>query len=130
MKPPRKSRLCLAMVVVIGAAVTLTLTLYALRTNINLFYTPREILDVKGEAHQLPHVGQRLRSGGDVEVGRTGANGCVSDANATPEVQSGGSAPGAGMFSELRNFPLCLGAGLAWLLSVYPLWAPADRMRA
>lgn len=67
MNPRRKSRLYLAMVVVIGAVVTLTL--YALRANIDLFYTPSEILGGKGEAHQLPHIGQRLRIGGLVMPG-------------------------------------------------------------
>ncbi|AHF76351.1 Cytochrome c biogenesis protein [Sodalis praecaptivus] len=69
MNPRRKSRLYLAMVVVFGAAVTLALTLYALRANIDLFYTPSEILGGKGEDHQLPHVGQRLRIGGMVMPG-------------------------------------------------------------
>lgn len=55
------------MVVVTGAAVTLTL--YALRANIDLFYTPSEILGGKGETHQLPHLGQRLRIGGLVMPG-------------------------------------------------------------
>ena len=45
------------------------MTLYALRANIDLFYTPSEILGGKGEARQLPHVGQRLRIGGLVMPG-------------------------------------------------------------
>jgi cytochrome c-type biogenesis protein CcmE len=37
--PRRKSRLYLAIVVLIGVALTATLMLYALRSNIDLFYT-------------------------------------------------------------------------------------------
>ena len=40
MNPRRKSRLYLAIVVLLGLAVTITLVLYALRSNIDLFYTP------------------------------------------------------------------------------------------
>ncbi|MDN6450070.1 MAG: cytochrome c biogenesis protein CcmE, partial [Enterobacterales bacterium] len=39
MNPRRKSRLYLAIVVLLGLAVTITLVLYALRSNIDLFYT-------------------------------------------------------------------------------------------
>ncbi len=38
--------------------------LYALRANIDLFYTPGEILYGKRETQQLPAAGQRLRVGG------------------------------------------------------------------
>lgn len=41
MNPRRKSRLYLAMVVLIGIGLTTTLVLYALRANIDLFYTWR-----------------------------------------------------------------------------------------
>ncbi|WP_416260533.1 cytochrome c maturation protein CcmE [Gibbsiella quercinecans] len=69
MNPRRKSRLYLALVVLIGVALTSTLVLYALRSNIDLFYTPGEILLGKGESHQKPYVGQRLRIGGMVMPG-------------------------------------------------------------
>ena len=67
--PRRKSRLYLAIVVLIGIALTATLMLYALRSNIDLFYTPGEILQGKGENHEKPEVGQRLRIGGMVMPG-------------------------------------------------------------
>ena len=53
----------------IGIALTATLMLYALRSNIDLFYTPGEILQGKGENHEKPEVGQRLRIGGMVMPG-------------------------------------------------------------
>ncbi|EBS2233231.1 cytochrome c maturation protein CcmE, partial [Salmonella enterica subsp. enterica serovar Middlesbrough] len=52
-----------------GLALTTALVLYALRANIDLFYTPGEILYGKRETQQLPAVGQRLRVGGMVMPG-------------------------------------------------------------
>ncbi|MFC0225301.1 cytochrome c maturation protein CcmE [Serratia aquatilis] len=69
MNPRRKNRLYLALVVLIGIGLTATLLLYALRSNIDLFYTPTEILQGKGENHEKPQVGQRLRIGGMVMPG-------------------------------------------------------------
>ncbi|MBC3251733.1 MAG: cytochrome c maturation protein CcmE [Pseudomonadota bacterium] len=69
MNPRRKSRLYLVIVVLIGVVLTATLMLYALRSNIDLFYTPSEILQGKGEKHEKPEVGQRLRIGGMVMPG-------------------------------------------------------------
>lgn len=69
MNPRRKSRLYLAMVVLIGISLTTTLVMYALRSNIDLFYTPGEILQGKGERHEKPAIGQRLRIGGMVMPG-------------------------------------------------------------
>ena len=69
MNPRRKSRLYLVIVVLIGVALTATLLLYALRSNIDLFYTPGEILQGKGEKHEKPEIGQRLRIGGMVMPG-------------------------------------------------------------
>lgn len=69
MNPRRKSRLYLAIVVLIGVVLTSTLVLYALRSNIDLFYTPGEILQGKGEKHEKPEIGQRLRIGGMVMPG-------------------------------------------------------------
>lgn len=65
----RKNRLYLALSVLVGLGLTITLVLYALRSNIDLFYTPSEILYGKGESHQLPEPGQRLRVGGMVQPG-------------------------------------------------------------
>lgn len=69
MTPRRKSRLYLVVVMLTGAALIVTLVLYALSANIDLFYTPREILQGKGEQRLLPHSGQRLRIGGMVMPG-------------------------------------------------------------
>lgn len=59
----RKNRLWIACAVLAGLALTITLVLYALRSNIDLFYTPGEILYGKRETQQMPEVGQRLRVG-------------------------------------------------------------------
>ncbi|GKX51692.1 cytochrome c maturation protein CcmE [Budvicia aquatica] len=69
MNPRRKSRMYLALAVLIGMAVTISLVLYALRSNIDLFYTPGEIIYGKGEQKLKPEVGQRLRIGGMVMPG-------------------------------------------------------------
>lgn len=65
----RKNRLYLALVVLIGLGLCISLVLYALRSNIDLFYTPSEILLGKGEQREKPRVGQRLRIGGMVMPG-------------------------------------------------------------
>ncbi|AKJ41660.1 cytochrome c maturation protein CcmE [Pragia fontium] len=69
MNPRRKNRLFLAVAVLIGMALTISLVLYALRSNIDLFYTPGEIIYGKGEAKIKPEPGQRLRIGGMVMPG-------------------------------------------------------------
>ncbi|MEA9389100.1 cytochrome c maturation protein CcmE [Acerihabitans sp. TG2] len=69
MTPRRKNRLYLALVMLLGATLIVTLVLYALRANIDLFYTPREIIEGKGAQHEKPHIGQRLRIGGLVMPG-------------------------------------------------------------
>lgn len=69
MNPRRKNRLYLAVAVLLGVVLTSTLVLYALRSNIDLFYTPGEILQGKGVNYEKPHVGQRLRIGGMVMPG-------------------------------------------------------------
>lgn len=69
MNPRRKKRLALALVVLVGLGLSLSLVMYALRSNIDLFYTPSEILQGKGESHEMPFVGQRLRIGGMVMPG-------------------------------------------------------------
>lgn len=69
MNPRRKNRLYLAVAVLAGLGLTITLVLYALRSNIDLFYTPGEVLYGKGESHLMPEVGQRLRIGGMVMPG-------------------------------------------------------------
>ncbi|MFQ3236735.1 MAG: cytochrome c-type biogenesis protein CcmE [Paraglaciecola sp.] len=71
MNPRRQKRLIVvsAIVMVVGAAIGLML--YALSQNIDLFYTPSEIIDGKqiGKNTVVPQVGQRLRIGGMVVPG-------------------------------------------------------------
>lgn len=63
MTPKRKKRMAFVLAVVVGVSVAVGLALYALSQNINLFYSPTQI--VKGEAA----VGQRIRAGGMVVDG-------------------------------------------------------------
>lgn len=67
MNPRRKQRLIISLsaLFLVGGAVTLML--YALSENIDLFYTPSEIVD--GKDGQKPQIGQRLRIGGLVVPG-------------------------------------------------------------
>ncbi|GAC10527.1 cytochrome c maturation protein CcmE [Paraglaciecola chathamensis] len=71
MNPRRQKRLVVisTIVLVIGAAIGLML--YALSQNIDLFYTPSEVIDGKqiGQVKEIPQVGQRLRIGGMVVPG-------------------------------------------------------------
>ncbi|NDJ56927.1 cytochrome c maturation protein CcmE [Enterobacteriaceae bacterium 4M9] len=69
MNSRRKTRLYLAIAVIAGLALTITLVLYALRSNIDLFYTPGEIIHGKGTSLLKPEPGQRLRVGGMVMPG-------------------------------------------------------------
>ncbi len=69
MNPRRKTRLWVALAVLAGLGLTLALVLYALRANIDLFYTPGEILYGKGASQEKPEPGQRLRVGGMVMPG-------------------------------------------------------------
>ncbi|UPS61857.1 cytochrome c maturation protein CcmE [Providencia rettgeri] len=65
----RRNRLWLICSILVGVGLTLALILYALRSSIDLFYTPGEILYGKRETQQVPEVGQRLRVGGMVMPG-------------------------------------------------------------
>ncbi|WLS80102.1 cytochrome c maturation protein CcmE [Erwinia pyri] len=69
MNPRRKSRLIMVVAILVGLGVATSLVMYALRSNIDLFYTPSEILEGKGEARVMPEPGQRLRVGGMVMPG-------------------------------------------------------------
>lgn len=69
MNPRRKQRLLVVSTILIGLMAMVLLVLYALRANIDLFYTPGELRYGKGEDHALPHPGQRLRVGGMVRPG-------------------------------------------------------------
>ena len=67
MNPRRQKRLMVvsAILLVVGGAIGLML--YALTQNIDLFYTPSEIIE--GKDGKIPQVGQRLRIGGMVVLG-------------------------------------------------------------
>jgi len=66
MNPRRKKRLLITSSLVIGLSLAIGLVLFALQQNIDLFYTPSEIIDGKNETGVRPEVGQRLRVGGMV----------------------------------------------------------------
>jgi len=65
----RKNRLMVVVAILVGLGLATSLVMYALRSNIDLFYTPSEILNGKGEDHSKPEPGQRLRVGGMVMPG-------------------------------------------------------------
>lgn len=67
MNPRRKQRLFAVSSIVVIIAAAVGLMLYALNQNIDLFYTPSEI--VEGKDGTMPKVGQRLRIGGMVVEG-------------------------------------------------------------
>lgn len=68
MNPRRQKRLAVVVTVMLLLSAAIGLMLYALNENIDLFYTPSEIIDGKGDG-QTPKVGQRLRIGGMVVPG-------------------------------------------------------------
>ncbi|MBE8567933.1 cytochrome c maturation protein CcmE [Vibrio sp. OPT20] len=67
MNPRRKKRLGIVLAVFFGISATVGLMVYALNQNMDLFYTPTEL--VNGKDGKKPEVGQRLRIGGMVVVG-------------------------------------------------------------
>ncbi|WP_368544554.1 cytochrome c maturation protein CcmE [Enterobacter soli] len=69
MNPRRRNRLWAAAAILSGLSLTAGLVLYALSSNIDLFYTPEEIRFGKHETGLKPEVGQRLRVGGMVKAG-------------------------------------------------------------
>ncbi|GGJ05088.1 cytochrome c-type biogenesis protein CcmE [Shewanella hanedai] len=69
MNPRRKKRLALATALIGGVAAIASLLLYALNSNLNLFYTPTEIVQGKKDTGVKPELGQRIRVGGMVTVG-------------------------------------------------------------
>nr|WP_194956223.1 cytochrome c maturation protein CcmE [Shewanella sp. BF02_Schw] len=52
-----------------GVAAVASLLLYALNSNLNLFYTPYEITHGKNDTGVKPELGQRIRIGGMVTMG-------------------------------------------------------------
>ncbi|MEW6998273.1 cytochrome c maturation protein CcmE [Colwelliaceae bacterium BS250] len=69
MNPRRKKRLTIVTAILFGVASVSGLSLYALNENIDLFFTPTEILQGKNETGIKPTVGQRIRVGGMVVAG-------------------------------------------------------------
>ncbi|CAM4222706.1 cytochrome c maturation protein CcmE [Vibrio agarivorans] len=67
MNPRRKKRLGVISAIFVGMALTVGLVIYALNQNMDLFYTPTELVNGKGGVK--PEVGQRLRIGGMVVEG-------------------------------------------------------------
>ncbi|MFY2508088.1 cytochrome c maturation protein CcmE [Vibrio pectenicida] len=68
MNPRRKKRLGVVLIIFVGITATVGLMLYALNQNMDLFYTPTELVDGKPDGIK-PEVGQRLRIGGMVVKG-------------------------------------------------------------
>lgn len=69
MNPRRKQRLYLAITLLMGFSVIVGLILYSAGQNMDLFYTPSEIVNGKNETGVKPKVGERLRIGGMVVEG-------------------------------------------------------------
>lgn len=69
MNPRRKKRLVIASTLILGVAAMISLVLYALNQNIDLFYTPHEVVHGKDDTGIKPEVGQRIRVGGMVAEG-------------------------------------------------------------
>jgi cytochrome c-type biogenesis protein CcmE len=69
MNPRRKKRMFAIFAILMGIGSAIGLTLYALQENINLFYTPSELINGKGDAKEKPFIGQKLRIGGMVVPG-------------------------------------------------------------
>ncbi len=69
MNPRRKKRLAIVSAILIGLSVVAGLVLYALSQNIDLFYTPSEIINGKKDSGLKPSIGQRIRVGGMVVAG-------------------------------------------------------------
>ena len=68
MNPRRKKRLTIILAISAGLAAVIGLVLYALSQNIDLFYTPSELVEGKARTRS-PEEGQRLRIGGLVVPG-------------------------------------------------------------
>lgn len=69
MQPRRKKRLFSMLLVITLIAGAIGAMLFALQQNINLFYTPGQLVQGLGEGKIKPDVGQRLRLGGMVVPG-------------------------------------------------------------
>lgn len=74
MNPRRKQRLYVAVSLIAGFSVITGLILYALSQNIDLFFTPTEIIEGRKKDGVKPQIGQRLRIGGLVVPGSVDRN--------------------------------------------------------
>ncbi|UTP72618.1 cytochrome c maturation protein CcmE [Alteromonas sp. LMIT006] len=72
MNPRRQQRLITVSAIGVLLAGAIGLMLYALSNNIDLFYTPSEVIN--GKDGQKPQIGQRLRIGGMVVEGSVARN--------------------------------------------------------
>ncbi len=69
MNPRRKKRLLFASVLIGGVAAIASLLLFALNSNLDLFFTPTEVVQGREDTGLMPEVGQRIRVGGMVVEG-------------------------------------------------------------
>ncbi len=69
MNPRRKQRLLAVSGILVLLSGGVGAMLYALNENVDLFYTPSQLIDGLGEDKKKPVVGQRLRIGGMVVKG-------------------------------------------------------------
>jgi len=69
MNPRRKKRLVIVSSVLVGLGAVAGLVLFALSQNIDLFFTPTEIINGKKDSGIKPTIGQRIRVGGLVVPG-------------------------------------------------------------
>lgn len=69
MQPRRQKRLAAIVAIIALLAAAVGAMLYALQQNIDLFYTPTQLVEGLGKDKTLPQVGQRLRIGGMVVPG-------------------------------------------------------------
>lgn len=74
MNPRRKQRLYVALTLMLGLSAVTGLILYALSQNIDLFFTPTEIIEGRKKDGVKPQIGQRLRIGGLVQPGTVKRN--------------------------------------------------------
>jgi cytochrome c-type biogenesis protein CcmE len=74
MNPRRKKRLLITSFLAVALSLAVGLVLFALQQNIDLFYTPTEIVEGKKETGIKPEIGQRLRIGGMVVQGSVKRN--------------------------------------------------------
>lgn len=69
MNPRRKKRMFTIVSLLTGLSLAVALTLISINENIDIFYTPTELIEGKGENNQKPFIGQKLRIGGMVVPG-------------------------------------------------------------